>query len=189
MITKGHQGVRRWKVQFRWPHLFFCGIKSRFHFILLWNQWRISGHEWPSQIDYSQSSMVTAAINLKHWPQWMSTFWNCGKSMRNKEPNGIYPLKYLFHSDQIFRGLEYSKDLKGNPGCCAVVLEVFTTVLLPECSVEPWGEAHSEELLPYYWLASGDSPMWELLVWALEVAAMSLPWFIAWSRLRLSNRT
>ena len=38
------------------------------------------------------------------WLQWMSTFWNCGKSMRNKEPSGIYPLKYLFHSDQAFRG-------------------------------------------------------------------------------------
>ena len=103
VITKGHQGVRRWKVQFRWPLLFYCGIKSRFHFILLWNQWRISGHEWPSQIDYSQSSMVTAAIKLKDWPQWMTTFWNCGKLMRNMEPNGIYPLKYLFHSDQTFR--------------------------------------------------------------------------------------
>ena len=57
--------------------------------------------------------------------------------MRNKEPGGIYPLKCLFHSDQIFRGLDHSKDLKGNPGCYAVVLEVFTTLLLPECSVEP----------------------------------------------------
>lgn len=88
----------------------------------------------------------------------MSAFWNCGKSMRNKEPGGIYPLKCLFHSDQIFRGLDHSKDLKGNPGCYAVVLEVFTTLLLPECSVEPWREAHSEELFPCCWLASGDSP-------------------------------
>lgn len=57
VITKGHQGVRRWKVQFRWPHLLFCGIRLRFHLILHWNQWGISGHEWPSQMDYSQSSM------------------------------------------------------------------------------------------------------------------------------------
>ena len=162
-------------------------------FALLWNKIKISSYIGTNGIFLGMNDHLRWIILrppwIWDWLQWMSTFWNCGKSMRNKEPSGIYPLKYLFHSAQIFRGLEHSKDLKGNPGCCAVVLEVFTTLLLPECSVEPWGEAHSEELLPYYWLASGDSPVWELLVWALEVAATSLPWFIAWSRLRLSNRT
>ena len=61
-------------------------------------------------------------------------------------------------------------------------------ILLPECSAEPWGEAHSEELLPCYWLTPGDSLGWELLVWAQAVAAAPVPWFISWSRLRHSNR-
>ena len=70
-------------------------IKISFHLTL--EPWGISGHEWQSQMDYSQNSM-----NMR-LTKWMSTFWNCGKLMRNKEPNGIYPLKYLFHSDHTFR--------------------------------------------------------------------------------------
>ena len=131
---------------------------------LLWNKIKISFHltlepmgGFLGMNDHLRWIILRAPW-IGDWLQWMSTFWNCGKSMRNKEPGGIYPLKCLFHSDQIFRGLDHSKALKGNPGCYAVVLEVFTTLLLPECSVEPWREAHSEELSPCCWLASGDSP-------------------------------
>ena len=56
--------------------------------------------------------------------------------MRNKEPDRIYPLMYSLHSDQIYKELKLHKNLKRNPGCYAVVLEVFTPVL-PGCSVEP----------------------------------------------------
>ena len=40
---------------------------------------------------------------IRDWLQWMSTFSNCGKSMKNKEPSGLYPLKYLFHLHLTFR--------------------------------------------------------------------------------------
>lgn len=114
----------------------------------------------------------------------MTFFQDCGKFMENKEPSGIYPLIYLVQSDQICKGLDLRRNLKGNPGFYVVVLEVFTPILLPECLDEPWGEAHSEELSPHYWLASGFSPGWELLVWALAAAAVPLSCAsFPWSRL------
>ena len=97
MITKGHQGVRRWKFQFRWPHLLFCGIRLRFHFILHWNHGGFLG------MNDSLRWIILRTPWIQDWLQWMSTFLNCGKSMKNKEPSGLYPLKYLFHLDLTFR--------------------------------------------------------------------------------------
>lgn len=65
----------------------------------------------------------------------MATFWDCGKVMGSREPDGIYPLMYLLHSDLIYKGLDVSKDLEGNLGYYAVVVEVFPPIL-PECSIK-----------------------------------------------------
>lgn len=86
-----------------------------------------------------------------------SHFWDCGKVMKKSEFDGIYPLMYLLHSDQICKGLDVNKDLKGNPAYYAIVLGVFLATIVPECSIAPWEEAHSEELSSCYWLALCES--------------------------------
>lgn len=124
-----------------------------------------------------------------------SELYDCQTNYNRWPPSGtvekwwaiISPMKSTLWCICFIRTKPISKDLKGNPVCYAVVLEGFTPILLPECSVEPWGGAHSQELSPCYWGQPWVTAT-SVLVSALAVAAVLVPWFVSQSGLRLSNK-